>query len=464
MGKYFGTDGIRGIPWKFPFTPDFLRKIGYASAYILKKHLKHDNSKNVYIGMDSRQSGEKIKKYISQGIISNGFKIIDIGIVTTPCLAYMVKEENGAFGVMISASHNSPEFNGIKIFSNKGKKIDDIIEDKIEKFIDKSIDFPPSKINSNNYRTKKNNDKYIKFILNTLPKNFNFKGTKICLDCANGGGYKIAPEIFRRLGAKLVVIGNKPNGKNINKGYGALNTDKMIKTTLMSKSICGISLDGDGDRCILCDRNGIIFDGDDIIAFLSVFLKEKGDLNKSTVVLTIMSNYGLIKYLNSMGIKAIQVQVGDKNVTDALDRHNLSLGGENSGHIIIRKFSPTGDGILSSLWTLYAAYAWGKKLEYLKNLWSRYPQILKSIKVDKKIKLSAIKGFEKKIKDLERQIEGRIFLRYSGTEPVLRILVEGKNQIQVKEAAEVITDLYLAGIRKYNCQVNSKISVGKFLS
>jgi len=447
MGKYFGTDGIRGIPWKFPFTPDFLRKIGYTSAYILKKHIKSDN-KYVYIGMDSRKSGEKIKRYISEGIISNGFKIIDVGVVTTPCLAYLVKEEKAAFGLMISASHNPPEFNGIKIFSNTGKKIEDIIENKIEEILDKDIIFSPSKINSKNYLVNKNYDKYIKFILNTLPKEFNLNGIKICLDCANGGGYKIAPEIFKKLGAELILIGNKPDGKNINKNYGALNTNNLIKKTLRNKAFCGISLDGDGDRCILCDQKGRIFDGDDIIAFLSVFLKEKGYLNKSTVVLTIMSNYGLIKYLNSKGIKTIQVQVGDKNVTYALDKYSLSLGGENSGHIIIRKFSPTGDGILSSLWILYAAISSGKTLENLKDLWFRYPQVVKSVKVEEKVKFENIKGFNRKIKDMEKQIEGRIFLRYSGTEPVLRILVEGKDEFKVREIAKIIEDLYFEGIKK----------------
>lgn len=446
MGKYFGTDGIRGIPWKFPFTPHFLRKLGYCISYFLKKKRKFP----VYIGMDSRSSGEKIKQFISQGIVSNGFKIIDVGIVTTPCLSYLSNKNKASFGIMISASHNPPKFNGVKFFSSDGKKIDDALELQIEDMLDSEISFPISEINEKNFLKKDLSEEYIRFILSTFPKNFNLKGYKICLDCANGGGYLIAPEIFKRLGAEIVLIGNKPDGKNINKNLGALYPDKMRRKTLESKAFCGISLDGDGDRCILSDEKGRVFDGDDIIAVLSLFFKNTGALKKNGVVLTVMSNYGLVKYLNKLGIKVVQVNVGDKNVTEALDKSGFILGGENSGHIIIRKFSPTGDGILSSLWTLYAAKYFNKTLSELKDLWYRYPQELSSLKVEKKIPLNELENFSDYLKELEKKINGRVLVRYSGTEPVLRIMVEAEDELVVKNSVKEIEKLYLTSIKNFS--------------
>ena len=442
MGKFFGTDGIRGIPWDFPFTPVFLRKIGYCSAYAIKK--RGARKGRVCIGVDSRESGRKIKKLMAEGISANGLGVVDVGIVTTPCLAYVTKKEKAPFGIMISASHNPPEFNGIKIFSSNGKKISDSLENEIEKMLES--DFQPARARKKAGKPLKKDfsGEYADYVLSTLPGGFSLKGVKICLDCSNGGGYRIAPEIFRRLGAELALLGNSPDGKNINKNCGALDTERMREKTRTSKAFCGISLDGDGDRCILSDEKGGLFDGDDIIALLAVYFKGKKWLNGSKAVLTVMSNYGLLKYLKRKGIGAVQVSVGDKNVTDAIDNERLSLGGEASGHIIIRKFAPSGDGVLSSLWTLCAALSTGKKLGEIKKNWKRYPQKLKAIKVEKKTEIEKIPGFSDKVREFEKLVKGRIFVRYSGTEPLLRILVEGEDEKGVDRAAEEIAAHYVS--------------------
>jgi phosphoglucosamine mutase len=443
MAKYFGTDGIRGEPWQFPLSKDFIKKIGYSSAIIIGK-----NRKNlpIYLGRDTRASGIKIKEYLSAGFSSAGFKVIDLGIVSTPLVSFMAKSNKSAFGVMISASHNPPKFNGIKFFDHKGLKIDTEAENKIEKMLDLDFEMPrPSIFFRKKYDATK---EYCDFILSTFPDREAFKNLKVVLDCSNGGAHKIAPFIFRKLGIDIKVIGNKPNGKNINIGCGALNTESMRKSVLKNKAYCGISLDGDADRCILSDEKGNIFDGDDIIALLSMYFKNNKKLKKSATVLTVMSNYGLFKYLKSRNIKARQVSVGDRNVTEAMNSYGIIIGGETSGHIILGEFLPTGDGVLSSLWSIYASIKLNKKFSEIKNMWIRYPQKVHSIKVQNKIPLDSIDGFNKHIKSIENKINGRILVRYSGTEPLLRILAEGENHEEIDNAVEDIVSYYKQKIRR----------------
>jgi len=445
MGKLFGTDGIRGITWDYPFTPDFIRKIGYAASLVLPKYKKkgHAGKPVVLIGMDSRASGRLIKKYLVEGLGASKFKVVDLGIIPTPAVSYLVKRENADFGIVISASHNPPEFNGIKFFSSDGLKLNDAIENKIEKLLlgKTPLKFRPS---HPGLHKKDFTRDYEDFLKCTLPPGFNLKGLKILLDCANGAAYKIAPRVFRDLGAKVKVIGDKPNGKNINMGCGALHTEKMAAAAAKWGAFCGISFDGDADRCMFADEKGYQLDGDDVIAMAAPYMKSRGRLTNDGVSLTFMSNCGLLKYLRDQGISVAEVPVGDKNVTDAMEKGDLKLGGETSGHIIFREFAPTGDGILTALQTLAAVRDMGKPFSWFRRHWSRYPQVVEKVKVSSKPDFGAVPGFSEKLSKLEGGLKGngRIFIRYSGTEPLLRLLVEGESKAKIKAIADDLLEHY----------------------
>ena len=444
MGKLFGTDGIRGITWDYPFTPDFIRKIGYAASLVLPKYKKSGSGKPlVLIGMDSRASGRLIKKYLVEGLGASKFKVVDLGIIPTPAVSYLVKRENADFGIVISASHNPPEFNGIKFFSCDGLKLSDEIEGKIEKLLlgKKPLSFRPS--HPGLHRKDFTRD-YEEFLKGTLPPGFSLKGVKILLDCANGAAFKIAPRIFKDLGATVKVIGNKPDGKNINVGCGALHTEKMAKAAAAWGAFCGVSFDGDADRCMFADEKGAQLDGDDILSMTAPYLKERGRLTNNGVSLTFMSNYGLLKYLEGLGISVAQVPVGDKNVTDAMEKRDLKIGGESSGHIIFREFAPTGDGILTALQTLAAVLDMGKPFSWFRRHWNRYPQVVEKVKVSHKPAFKSVSGFSDKVVKFENDLKGngRIFIRYSGTEPLLRLLVEGESRAEIKAIAEELLEHY----------------------
>ncbi len=444
MGKLFGTDGIRGITWDYPFTPDFIRKIGYAASQVLPKYKKkgHSGKPVVLIGMDSRASGRLIKKYLAEGLGSK-FKVLDLGIIPTPAVSYLVQRENADFGVVISASHNPPEFNGIKFFSNDGMKLNDAIERKIEALL---LGKKPLRVRPGRPVLEKKDftRDYEAFLRSTLPEGFSLKGVKILLDCANGAAYKIAPLVLRGLGAKVKVIGDKPNGKNINVGCGALHTEKMAAAAAKWGAFCGVSLDGDADRCMFADEKGAQLDGDDIISMAAPYLKSRGRLTNSGVSLTFMSNYGLLKYLEGQGISVTQVPVGDKNVTDAMEKGDLKLGGESSGHIIFREFAPTGDGLLTALQTIAAVRDMGKPFSWFRRHWARYPQVLEKVKVAHKPAFKDVAGFSAKLTKLEGSLKGngRIFIRYSGTEPLLRLLVEGRDKAAIKAIADELLEHY----------------------
>ncbi|HNW43206.1 MAG TPA: phosphoglucosamine mutase [Elusimicrobiales bacterium] len=444
MGKLFGTDGIRGVPWEYPFTPDFIRKIGYAASLVLPKCRTgcHDQTV-VLLGMDSRASGKLIKKYLVEGLCANKIRVINVGIVPTPTVAYLVKREQADFGIVISASHNPPEFNGIKFFSGDGMKLSEAIEGKIEKLLlaKKPLAFRPA---FPHLIKKDFSVDYERFIKSTLPRGFNLNGVKLLLDCANGAAYKIAPRIFKDLGATVKVIGNKPDGKNINVDCGALHTAKMAKEAAAWGAFCGISLDGDADRCMFADETGAALDGDDLISTVAPYLKTHGRLTNNGVALTFMSNYGLLRYLEGLGISVTQVPVGDKNVTDAMEKEDLKLGGESSGHIIFREFAPTGDGILTALQTLAAVRDMGQPFSWFRSHWNRYPQVQGSLKVAAKPPLAEVEGFNAKVSQFEEQLKGngRIFVRYSGTEPLLRLLVEGESGPEIKAIADELLEHY----------------------
>ncbi len=432
--KYFGTDGIRGVPFTFPFEPDFIRKIGYS----IGRKLRNSNN-TVFIARDTRESGRKIINYIAEGLGALNLRIIDLGIITTPSLAYILSKNEVSFGIMISASHNPPEFNGIKILSSKGEKISEEIEREIEDIIDSTnnIYFKKAKLEKKVFSFQ-----YVDYVVKFFVCKLNLNN-KIVIDCANGAAYKIAPFIFKKLGMNIFVIGNKPDGKNINVGCGALETDMLKKTVIKNNAFCGISYDGDGDRCIIIDENGEIIDGDDIIALFAYYYKKKNLLRNNTIVLTQMSNYGLFRFLKQNKIKVLSVDVGDRNVSNLMKRKGAVLGGEPSGHIILKKYLNTGDGIITSLEFLRIVSEMGIKVSDVKKMWDRFPSFLKSYRVEKKIPFQRLDGFLKFVSYFEKNIGGRIFIRYSGTEPVLRILIEAEvEKDKMSKISDEIFDYY----------------------
>ncbi|MEF3279860.1 MAG: phosphoglucosamine mutase [Elusimicrobiota bacterium] len=440
--KYFGTDGIRGIPFNFPFEPDFIRKIGFSIA----KRLKNQN-KTVFIARDTRESGKKITQYLVDGISYSGLNVFDLGVITTPSLAYLLSKNKVSFGVMVSASHNPPEFNGIKVLTATGEKISKELEKDIEKIIDSTGNLEFKK-----YKTQKKD--IIKDYIDYAVKNFDgkLKGLDIVIDCSNGSAYKIAPLIFKKLKVNLEIIGNKPDGKNINVGCGALNVKKMRSMVVKSKAFCGISYDGDSDRCIFSDENGNIIDGDDMIAALCYYYKQNNLLENNTVVLTHMSNFGLLRFLEENKIKVISVDIGDRNVSHMMIKSGSILGGEPSGHIIIKRYLPTGDGILTSLEFLSCLTKMNMNASDVKKMWERLPSYLGAYRIDKKLNIKKLDDFMSFIKKTEKEIKGRIFVRYSGTEPVLRVLVEADMpEKKLKEFSDKVFKRY--------CDITKKIAV-----
>lgn len=439
MPEYFGTDGIRGIPFNFPFEPSFIKKIGYSISKKLKN--KH---KSVFIARDTRKSGVKIIRLLTEGINACGVKVFDLGVITTPSLSYILSKNKVSFGIMVSASHNPPQFNGIKVLNSKGEKITEKTENEIESIIDSVSDIK----NETKMIEKKDLSQIYCDYVNSIFDG-EFKNLNIVIDCSNGAAYKMAPYIFRKLGFKFDLIGSKPNGKNINVGCGALDTALMRETVVKRKAFCGISYDGDCDRCIISDNKGNIIDGDDIIAALSVFYKKNGILNNNCVVLTHMSNYGVMRFLKDNGIKVISVDVGDRNVSHAMKKHLSLLGGEPSGHVIVKKYLPSGDGIITSLEFLSCIIKMGMEVGDVKKMWKRFPSHLKSYRVEVKPDLNNLDGFISRVRNIENDIKGRIFIRYSGTEPVLRILIEADKKLSVlSKISEDIFSMYMNAVKK----------------
>jgi phosphoglucosamine mutase len=436
MPEYFGTDGIRGVPFKFPFTPSFLKVIGYSIA----KRFEKDKKRTCVIGVDTRKSGRKILEYISMGIAKLNFKVIDLGVVTTPSLSYIVLKNKFSFGIMISASHNPPEFNGIKVIDSSGEKISVKEEEKIESVMKDNLRIRGSRIKliRKNYLAQ-----YENYVINLFKSYFSNKNLSVVVDCANGSAYKIASNVFGKLGISFDILANNPDGNNINVGCGALDTKLMQERVVQRKAFCGISYDGDGDRCMISDENGVVIDGDDMIAFLSIHYKKKGVLLNNGVSLTKMSNYGLFKFLKENSIKYDVVDVGDRNVGYSMKKYGFIIGGEPSGHIILKNYLPTGDGLITSLEFIKTVLENGIKVSDVRNIWKRFPSYLNSYKVSSKPEISKLKDFNKKVKEIEKKINGRIFIRYSGTEPLLRILIEADKDIDyLKKLSDEIFSYY----------------------
>ena len=435
--KYFGTDGIRGTVNKGNITGEKFFRFGLASGTYFKNQKK---SKQIaVIAKDTRLSGYTLEPALVSGLVSGGMHVFTLGPLPTNGLAMLTKSMRANMGIMITASHNPYFDNGLKLFGPDGLKLSDKIEKKIEKLIDTNISnqLTNPKLLGRVKRLEDGNERYIKILKNNFPKSFRLKGMKIVLDCANGACYKAAPKLLKDLGAKVITLGDNPNGLNINKNCGSTYPSKIKAAVKKYKAHVGISFDGDADRIIMCDEKGKIIDGDQIIAMLARRWKLKKIL-KGGVIGTLMSNYGLEKFLKRESIKFLRAKVGDRYVKEKMKKLNFNLGGEQSGHIILGKFATTGDGLLVALEVLFSLRK-KKKASKLLNVFKPIPQILENVNVkdkdviNKKKCKDAIKKANKLIKK-----KGRILVRKSGTEPKIRIMAESDNKTLIVKCIKLI--------------------------
>ena len=435
--KYFGTDGIRGTVNKGNITGEKFFKFGLASGTYFKNQKR--TKQIAVIAKDTRLSGYTLEPALVSGLVSGGMHVFTLGPLPTNGLAMLTKSMKANMGIMITASHNPYYDNGLKLFGPDGMKLSDRIEKKIEKLIDakntKQLTNP--KQLGRVKRLEDGNDRYIKILKNNFPKNFHLNGTKIVLDCANGAGYKSAPKLLEELGAKVISIGVKPNGLNINDKCGSTYPSKIRSVVKKFKAHIGISFDGDADRIIMCDENGRIIDGDQIIAMLARRWKAKKIL-KGGVVGTLMSNYGLENFLSKERIKFLRSKVGDRYVKEKMKKLNFNLGGEQSGHIILGKFATTGDGLLVALEVLFSLRK-GKKASKLLNVFKPLPQILENVIVRDKeiINTPNCKNAIRKANVLMGS-KGRILVRKSGTEPKIRIMAESNDKSRIYKCIKII--------------------------
>ena len=447
MRKYFGTDGIRRIA-NTELSPVFVYKVAKAGAYVLSKHTNH--APTILIGRDTRISGTLIESALTAGFLSFGANVKLIGVAPTPAIAYLTRKLNADASVVISASHNTFEFNGIKFFSNKGMKISDEIEEEIEEVIDSGKIEELTAVNEKigvSEICENLVDEYIQFFIDIfkqempqIPSNF-----IVGIDTANGATYKVAEKIFTKLGISYKIINNNPDGININHKCGSTHLEQIQKYVIQNKLNLGIAYDGDGDRCLLIDEKGNIIDGDITLATMAEYFKEKGNLKNDTLVDTVMSNLGLTKFCKERNINLKRTKVGDRYVLEEMLKENDTIGGEQSGHIIFLDYNPTGDGILTSLMIIKVILE--KKLtmsELAKNV-TIYPQVLINAKVnsDKKKQYEKDETIKQEIQKLEKEFEGngRVLIRPSGTEPLIRVMIEGENQEFITQKAQQLADL-----------------------
>ena len=436
MGRLFGTDGIRGIANK-ELTADLTCKIGQASAYVLTKPMQKPS---IIIGTDTRISCDMIESALVAGICSVGVQAYCVGVIPTPAISYLTKKHNASAGIMISASHNSFEFNGIKLFNNEGRKLSDEVERRIESIIlDKSekIELTGGKGIGNKHKANKFKDEYISFIKET--SKYSLDGLKISVDCSNGSASNIAPVVLKELGAEVFTINNEPNGTNINKNCGSTNLKKISDFVVQCGSDIGIAFDGDADRVLTVDENGEVVDGDRIMAIIGLDMKKKGELKKNTIVATIMSNIGLDIMAKNEGINIVRTKVGDRYVVEKMLEEGYSIGGEQSGHIVLIDKNSTGDGILTSVRLLNILKNSNKRFSDLASFMKVFPQVLKNAKVDnnKKNEYLSDKVILKKCNELNEEFagKGRILVRPSGTEPLIRVMIEGSDINYIEDKA-----------------------------
>ncbi len=442
MGKLFGTDGIRGVANRPPMTSKVAMRIGQALAHILKKN---NHQPRIIVGKDTRLSGYMLESALATGICSMGGDVILVGPMPTPGIAFITSNMDADAGVVISASHNPYTDNGLKIFVNSGFKLNSKQEKEIENLIfSGKLDehLPPASEIGRAYREDDALGRYIVFLRHTLPKKLSLEGMKVVLDCANGATYKVAPTLFREMRAKVVSINSNPNGVNINKNAGALHPEILSKKVLDENADIGLAFDGDGDRLIAVDEKGNVITGDKLLAINAAELKRRNKLKNNKVVATIMSNLGLQKTMNNLNIDRIQAPVGDRFVLDKMIENNAVLGGEDSGHLIFLDHHTTGDGIITALQTISVMQTTQKPLSRLASVMKTYPQVLKNLNVKKKTDIECIPQITKIIDEVEQELgdEGRVVVRYSGTQSLLRVMAEGPTKETTEQSVDRIIE------------------------
>ncbi len=442
MGKLFGTDGIRGVANEEPMTPETVVKLGRAAAYLFKtKAGRH----SIVIGKDTRLHGYMLECALTSGICSMGVDVLLVGPLPTPGIAFITRSLRADAGIVISASHNPFKDNGIKFFSGEGLKLPDEMEERMEALITgREIERlrPLAAEIGKAYRINDAAGRYIEFAKGTIPKGVSFHGVKVVVDCAHGATYKVAPTILNELGAVVIPVNIQPNGININDGCGSLYPDVVKKAVLEHRADIGISYDGDGDRAILVDETGAVVDGDHILAICALDLKRSGLLRSDTLVATVMSNIGLELCLKEVGIRMVRVPVGDRYVLEEMLQHGYNLGGEQSGHIVFLDHNTTGDGVVTALQVLSLMVKRQERLSQLRQCMTVCPQLLVNVQVTEMPDLGSIPAIQAVISDAEAQLNGsgRVLVRYSGTEPVARVMVEGTDAEQVKFLARSIAE------------------------
>jgi phosphoglucosamine mutase len=443
MGKYFGTDGVRGVANR-ELTPELAYKIGRCGGYVLAG--KADKPK-VVIGLDTRISGPMLEAALTAGLLSIGASVIRIGVVSTPAVAYLTRLLGADAGVMISASHNPVADNGIKFFGSDGFKLTDETELEIERLMDAAADDLPRPEGGGIGSVTVDEEakfRYLEYLKTTVSQSF--KGLKVVLDCAHGAAYELAPRIFRELGADVVTVGAEPNGLNINDGVGSTHPENLREQVLAHGAQLGLSYDGDADRLIAIDETGEEVDGDYILCICGDAMKRAGKLSRDTVVTTVMANIGFFKATEAIGLKTAQTAVGDRYVMEEMRKEGYNLGGEQSGHVIFLDYNTTGDGILTSLQLVDTLVASGKKLSELKTLMRKYPQVLVNVRVADKSLYNGNAAIADAVAAVEAEMgdNGRVLVRPSGTESLIRVMAEGPDKEQVADYVARIVDVVKA--------------------
>lgn len=443
MRKLFGTDGVRGVANLEPMTSETAMKLGRAAAYVFKTR---SGRHQIVIGKDTRLSGYMLESALTSGICSMGVDVLLVGPLPTPAIAFLTRSLRADAGVMISASHNPYQDNGIKFFSNEGFKLPDDMELRMEELLSSgAIEHlrPTADDIGKAYRIDDAEGRYIEFAKRSIPRDLDLQGLKVVVDCANGAAYKVTPKVLRELGATVWVIGNEPNGTNINDRCGAVHPEQLQAEVLKRGAQIGIAHDGDADRVMFVDEFGQVVDGDHVVTMLALELNQRGLLKHKTVVGTVMSNYGMELALADAGIKLVRTPVGDRYLLERMLAEGYNIGGEQSGHLIFLDYNTTGDGLISALQVLKLMKRSGQPLSKLALCMTATPQVLLGVKVKDKPDLKTIPQVQQAIQSAEAKLNGagRVLVRYSGTEPLLRVMVEGKDRAEIQSVAEELASV-----------------------
>ena len=438
MRKLFGTDGVRGIANLEPMTSETAMKLGRAAAYLFKRR---SGRHQIVIGKDTRLSGYMLESALTAGICSMGVDVLLVGPMPTPAIAFLTRSLRADAGVVISASHNPYQDNGIKFFSNDGFKLPDELEARMEELIlSNEIEHlrPTAEAVGKAYRIDDAEGRYIEFVKRSLPKEMDLQGLKVVVDCANGAAYKVSPKVLRELGATVWVVGDKPDGTNINARCGAVHPEQLQEAVLAYAADAGIAHDGDADRAVFVSERGQVLDGDHAMAALALDMHARGQLKRQTLVATVMSNFGLELAMTKAGISLVRTPVGDRYLLERMAADGYNFGGEQSGHLIFLDHNTTGDGLISGLQILALMKRTGRPLSELAKCMTAVPQVLLNVEVKDKPDLGSLPDLQRALREGETLLNGtgRVLVRYSGTEPLLRIMVEGEQDAVIRSVAE----------------------------